>query len=132
MIEDVERFKNVTSKIEYHNEKIIEAFNLYVRLFSAIVGGAVWLSTQADPASKHGLYGWLANILVGMLTTTTTVTVIANWLAWYEFRKAEAGLVGENRVRPPSMPRSCLNEIVMVLVILTASGLFCLYNPLRL
>ena len=41
MIDDVERYKNTTKQIQCHNEKIIGSFNLFIRLYSVIVGGAI-------------------------------------------------------------------------------------------
>ncbi len=130
MIENEKRYEFVTSQIRYHNEKVIESFNLFIRLFSGIVAGAVWLSTQSDPSAKHRVIGIFAYVLVIMLMTMTSVTVIANVLQWYGYRRAESGLVGKDKVPPPTVLGSCWNEIAMLLCIISVSAVFCLFNPL--
>ena len=72
----------------------------------------------------------LSDFLIVMLTGMTSVTVIANLSAWFGYRHAETALVSEDKVPPPSIPGSCLSEIVMLLGIVTAGGVFCLFNPL--
>ena len=124
------RYQFVTGQIKYHNEKIIESFNLFIRLFTGIVVAAVWLSTQPDPSKRHSLYAFLAFVLVVMLATMTIITVIANVMAWYGYRHAETGLVGADKVSPPTVPGSCWNEIGILVCIIASSVLFCIYNPL--
>jgi hypothetical protein len=127
-ISAIKRYQFVTQQLRYHNEKIIEAFKLFIKLFSAIVGGAIWLSIQTNELSS---YGNLALALVGVLTLVTVVMVISNLMAWYGFRKAESFLVGKEKVGPPTPIRSCWTEYVMIFAMVCALTLFWCFNPLR-
>jgi len=46
MISDEKRYEFVTAQQRYTNEKIIEAFNLFIKLGSGIVAGFIWVKTQ--------------------------------------------------------------------------------------
>lgn len=41
-IDDEKRYEFITEQLRYVNEKIIEAFTLFVKLTSAIMAGIVW------------------------------------------------------------------------------------------
>ena len=120
MVSDEERYKFATSQLTYFNEKIIEAFNLFVKLTSVIAGGALWLRVQATGPS---LWPAIRPLAVGLLALCgiSTVTLVGfNLHAWWGYRRAESRLT-DKAVPPPTFPRSCRQEIVMVAVITVAT-----------
>ena len=129
MIEDAQRYGFITSQIQYHNEKMIEAFNRYVQLFSAIVGGSIWLSLQKHPVGPTH-YGLLAGALVSLLTLLTVSTIVNDLDAWFGFREAETALVGPSKLVAPHRLRSCWMQYLMLLGILAACAGFWMFNPL--
>jgi hypothetical protein len=122
------RYEFVTGRLQYHNEKIIEAFKLFIQVISAIVGGAIWLSLVKEPPKGHENYWLLADILVVCLAAMTTITVIANVIAWFGYRTAEHEL--NPKAPKPRHFWSYWNELAMLAVIVIASGLFIRFNPL--
>ena len=88
---------------------------------SAIIGGIVWLSIQTDPSDVKSklapVVPWMF-ILVGMVSI---VLIVANLIGWWGFRKAETQLVGAEAVPPPTFPRSCFSELVMIAVIVATT-----------
>lgn len=44
MVSDEKQYESVSTQVRYLNDKILESFNLYLKLFSGIVGGSIWLS----------------------------------------------------------------------------------------
>ena len=127
-ISPLERYKFVTSMIQYHNEKMIEAFKLFIQVLSAIVGGSVWLSNASGIYTRDTRYWLLADLLVICVAMMTAITVIANQIAWIKFRRAEHNL---NQSAPkPGNFWSYWNELSMLLVVGAATLLFVVFNPL--
>jgi hypothetical protein len=120
MVSDDERYKFVTSQLTYHNEKIIEAFNLFIKLTSAVAGGAIWLRVQATGPSLWPTIRPLAVGLLVLFGISAALLVGFNLHTWWGFRKAESRLTN-GAVRAPSFPGSCRQELVMVAVIIATT-----------
>jgi hypothetical protein len=73
-------------------------------------------------------YWVLADVLVACLAVLTIITVIANIVAWFGYRRAEHEL---NPKAPlPRHVQSYWNELAMLTVIVVVSALFFAFNPL--
>ena len=65
MLTDDKQYEHVSLQVRYHNDKIEGSFNPFIRLFSAVVAGAIWLSLQPGVARRAAQYALLSNLLVG-------------------------------------------------------------------
>jgi TRAP-type C4-dicarboxylate transport system permease small subunit len=138
MVSVDEEYKFVSEQTRYHNEKIIEALNLFIRLFSAIVGGSIWLSTQAHiPDAKIPSLVWLSDTTVILLTGLCCILVYENLRAWHGYRRAQSrlGSIDESgipRIPPPRRLHASRTETAMIGFMILAAILFCRFNPFTL
>jgi hypothetical protein len=122
MVSPERRYEFVTQQIRYHNEKIIQAFSLFVKLATAIVGGVVWLVFQPQegptwiPLLASGVF-----ILVGV---AVIILIAANLKAWLGYRAMECKL---NPSAPGTSWTSIISEAVMILVIFVSMVLFTVF-----
>jgi len=126
MIDTVERYKFVTSQLQYFNDKIIESFKLYIQLVTAISGGYLWLKTQSQTADTLTWARVAAPALMIFVGLTIILLIIVNLSSWWGYRKAESNLLG-GVVPTPVFPKSARQELVMIVVIITTSGLGAWY-----
>jgi hypothetical protein len=115
MVSEDKEFEYVTSQIVKHVQRSVDAFKLFTQLFSAIVGGSIWLSTQRNvsPAAAK-TYSHLSGWLVVLVTVIASVMIIDNYRVWYGFRLAQSRLVPT--VPPPKL-KSTMTAALMVLCI---------------
>jgi hypothetical protein len=120
--------------IAERNRNALDAFKLFISLYSAIVGGAIWISTQATnfPAS----YGTLSSVIVALVTVVAVILVVEAKRGWWGYRKAQSELVGRNadgkyRIPLPTAFPTVLTEGAMVACMLLACGFFIRFNPLQ-
>jgi hypothetical protein len=67
---------------------------MFVQLFSAIVGGAIWLSSQPTVTSEASkIYINLSNVLVSLVTLIASVMVFEDYRIWWGYRIAQSKLV---------------------------------------
>jgi hypothetical protein len=111
-----ERYRFVTSQLSYFNEKIIEAFNLFIKLLTAIVGGVIWLRLQTDLGTVWIQIRGIVIGLVMLVGLSSILLVIFNLSSWWGFRKAESFLLN-GKIPPPVFPKSARQELLMMLVI---------------
>ena len=130
-INDQKRYEFITEQLRYVNEKIIEAFTLFVKLTTAIIAGIVWLLTQSLKDETRLLIGSFIPWLFLLLAATSILLIIINLRSWWGYRKAESTLVGVNKVPNPKFPRSCSGEIVMIGVIIVVFFVAWICNPLK-
>lgn len=132
MIDELNRYHNITKMLVYLNEKIIESFNFFIKIFTAIIGGYLWLSIQSNSQDlKRNIAIYIQLILIAVCALTL-VRVWANLKSWWGFRKAESQLVGIDKVPYPKIPNSCLSEILMCLIIIIATIIaFLLINSIK-
>jgi hypothetical protein len=122
--------------IAERNRNALDAFKLFISLYSAIVGGSIWLSIQADKnSSSYSSYGWLSNGAVALLTIVAVVLVFEAKRGWWGYRKAQSKLVGKTadgnyRIPLPKLFPTALTEGVMVLSMVAAGVGFIMFNPL--
>ena len=134
-IKPEKRYEVVTSSARYHNEKIIEAFQLFIKLTTAVIAGVVYLALSGLEIDKLNSLAWVAVVAEGLICLVCVTIMIANIRAWWGFRIAESELVGKISdgtyiVSKPKFPRSCLAELVMIFVVILTFVVFVFVNPI--
>jgi hypothetical protein len=127
MVGDEKQYEFVSGQVRYHNEKIIESFEFFIKVFTTVVGGSIWLSMQKDVATKFGAYQTLSNSVVSVITIVAVIRVLENLRAWHGYRNAQCRL--EPSIPKPKPIRASVSEAVMVLGMITAAVLFVRFNP---
>ncbi|RJP49180.1 MAG: hypothetical protein C4586_07805 [Anaerolineaceae bacterium] len=115
-----ERYRFVTSQLSYFNEKTIEAFNLYIKLITAIAGGVIWLRLQIDWGTVWIQIRGIVVALILLVGFASILLVIFNLSSWWGFRKAESFLL-KGKIPPPVFPKSARQELLIMLVIATSA-----------
>ena len=125
-------YEFLTSQAAIRSDRSIDAFKLFVQMFSAIVGGCIWLSiAQKSAQSARVEYVLLTNVAVAILFVVVTAMVGDNLRSWYSYRKQIAALGTGVGFSKPNMFSSALSEAAMLLGAFVACGLFIAFNPLR-
>jgi hypothetical protein len=138
MVTDDKQYEFVSKQVRYHNEKIIGAFKLFIQLFSAIIGGTIWLSLQPHITATRALsYAHISDILVTVLALFSSLWVFENLRAWHGYRGAQHRLGGLDAHGKPKIPaprllRASVSEAAMILIIAAATFLFWRFNPFTL
>jgi hypothetical protein len=127
MVSEEKQYEFVSEQVRYFNEKIIESFNFFIKVFSAVAGGSIWLSMQKDYAGKFSSYLTLSNSIVVLITVIAVIRVIENLRAWHGYRNAQCRL--DFRIPTPRPFRASVLEALMVVGMITAAVLFWVYNP---
>jgi hypothetical protein len=127
-------FVFVTEHVEWLNERIIATYNSFWRLYSAIVGGSIWLSLQPGLfAAKSHVYAVISTITVVGLALVSCSLIVENVRSWRGYRLTlhELSLdeVGAHRMPKPHTLRRSASEVVMMLAMVVAAGLFGWFNP---
>jgi hypothetical protein len=129
MIAEEKQYEYVTGQLNYHNDKIIDAFNQFVKLVSAIIAGGVWIFTQQLVKETKVLIGKIALWLILLVCVNSVMLILLNLRAWWGYRRHLTNLVGTETVPPPRFPRSCFSELVMISVIVVTTLLLFIYLP---
>lgn len=136
MIEDDQHYIFVCSQVRYFTEKIGASFEFFVKLYSAILGGTIWLSVQPGiTAEKSAKFLVTSDALVIGLTLLSCFKLWESVRAWRGYRFAQVRLTGvdeEGRPKtpPPEVWPTHLEEVVVTIAMVAAAVLYCLFNPL--
>lgn len=123
------QYNFLTSECRYKNEKIIEAFNLFMKLATSIVAGVFfldWKMAADDPKRcklSHGADAFF--LLVGI---SMVFLILNNLRSWRGYRKEVSRLV--TNVPAPKGPFWFSSEALMCVVIALACAGFLIFNPL--
>jgi hypothetical protein len=127
MVSKDKEFEYVTSQIIKHVERSVDAFKMFAQLFSAIVGGSIFLSTQPGISSEATkTYSHLSEGLVILVTFIASIMIFEDYRAWFGFRTAQSKLVPD--VPKPRL-RSTISGVVMIVCMIVGCGLFWWFNP---
>jgi succinate dehydrogenase hydrophobic anchor subunit len=130
MVSKDKEFEYVTSQIIKHIERSVDAFKMFIQLFSAIVGGAIWLSSQPTvTAESSKAYLNLSNVLMLLVTLIASVMVFENYRVWWGYRIAQSTLVPH--VRKPRWT-GVTTGVVMIVCMVAGCILFWRFNPFSL
>ncbi len=135
MISAEKQYDFITSQIAARLKEARDAFKLFIQIFTAIVGGSVWLATteKIQPAAKSQ-YAILSSLVVVVVAIAMIVMVLDALRGWYANRKAQVLLGGLDdngrpNIPPPRIPPSGVSEMAMIATMIIASSGFCLFNP---
>lgn len=125
-VSKAERYKVVTTQMQYFNEKIIEAFKLHIQLVTAITGGYIWL--RSNPSALQTTQWIQTAIPALMLFIGFTISLLIgfNLSTWWGYRMAESKILN-GIVPPPVFPKSARQEIIMIVVVIASSGIGAWY-----
>ena len=127
---DEKRYEFVTAQCRYCNEKIIESFNLFIKLVTGIVGGMIFLDLNLavnDP--KRGTYLNASTVLIVLIGVSTLFQVWRYQISWWGYRIAEIKITAEAPALRKWWSRS--SEISMTIAVIATPLCFWYFNPLR-
>ncbi len=128
-IPEEKQYEYLTHHLEYLNEKIIESFELFIKLTTAIVGGVFfihWKLASNDP--RRGSFVKMSNLLLWLVGSSAILLILDNLRAWRAYRKT----LSEQYPDIPSYSPFwwLLSEAIMCFVIVITCILFSCNNPL--
>ena len=128
-VSDDKLYEELKTHLRYLNEKMIQAFEMYIKVATAIVGGSFFLHMKL-PAndSQRKLMSDGANALMILVGVGMTIIIINNLLSWHSYRKTLSDNFSEIHFK--RSPGTWLVEILMCILILTTSFGFFAFNPL--
>lgn len=120
-------FNWLTSQIAAHREMPMPAFGLFIQTYSAIVGGSIWLSYEKGlAAAARGRFIVLTDVAVIILAATISVLVWESWRGWKSYRTTHSEILG---IAPPKAFLAGRIWFAMIIAMVMAAAVFCLYNP---
>lgn len=124
-VSEKERYEVVARQIAYHNDQIIDSFKRFAKLTVLIVAGWAWVLVHHLDADLKARLTFAARLAFSLVGIVSVITIIANVVAWRDYRIVESRLVGSS-LAEPQFPKSYVTEIVMLLVIVVACiGAYC-------
>jgi hypothetical protein len=132
------QFDSVSTHIRYLNDKMLEAYYSFVRVFIAIVGGSFWLSFQPRLTPINAVsYARLSVGLLCFISLMATIMILENLRGWHGYRKRQSFLAGlddggQRRIPLPRPVHASRVEICMLLSIWIATCAFWYWNPFGL
>jgi hypothetical protein len=127
MVSKDKEFEYVTSQIIKHVERSVDAFKMFAQLFSAIVGGTIWLSMQSNVSLEATkIYAYLSGGLAMLVVFIAVFMIHEDYRAWRGFREAQSKLVPH--VKKPSWHAE-KTAYAMIACMIIAGGAFCWFNP---
>jgi len=130
---DVE-YTHVSAITKYKSDLIHGAFDQFIKIFTAIVGGSIWLSRQNDlTAVARENFRTLSNATVTLLVLYTAFSVLDDFRSWYGYRE-RLTIIGEHaevqpKIKPANIWTAAIKPIGMVVAVLTALHFFWRFNP---
>lgn len=125
---DVE-YKELRTHLRFLNDKINEAFSLFIKLATAIIGGEFFLHWKlaTDDSQRHLLASGL-NALLIVVGIAMSLIILNTLFTWCSYRKTLSE-------RFPEIPfsiglRTFIAELLMVIIIIVTIIGFTIYNPL--
>jgi len=123
------QYENLTTHLRYLNDQMLGAFNHFITLASAIIGGSLYVhvTLAADDSRRENL-GHLATALLSLVGIGCIVLILTNLFAWLRYRETLSAVF-------PEIPASWswtawfAEALMCVLIVLTCVG-FGFLNPL--
>jgi len=128
-ISDDKQYEEFKTHLRYLNDKMIEAFNLFIKLSTAIVGGTFFLHLKLeanDPQRLHIATG--TDALMLLVAIGMTLVVINNLRAWHSYRSTLSKLFPEIPKRTKFW--SWFTEVLMCVLMIGVAWGFHALNPL--
>jgi hypothetical protein len=125
----------LTEHIRDRNDGIMNAFKLFVQMYSLVVGGTMLLRLEYG-AQILPSFVWISDALAALIFLMSSVMILENVRSWYEYRTVLSNVAGRNRkgeriIPLPRMAKATKAEFIMLCVMALALALFFIFNPLR-
>lgn len=129
ILSDEQKFDNVTTNLRYYNDKIIESFKLYITLAIAVIGGVFYLDINLC-ATDDRRYSFqnVAIVLIVFISLNAMIQICNYLRSWWNYRKDLSILLPW--LSKPSVPKHCLHEILMVIIVYVICLSFIILIPL--
>jgi len=121
-------YEYLTDHLDYLNDKIIDAFKLFIKLATAITGGLFYLSFS-DHNNLNKAY--LVSMSDGLFLAVSICAIFLIWSNLDCWRKYRVTLYNKYQGIPPIRKDWGRNETMMILIIILLSGIFLCFNPLN-
>jgi hypothetical protein len=130
MVSDEKQYEFITSRISDLSNDTIAGLKLFIPMYSAILGGSIWLKLQLRQQSVPASYKYLSDSLVSLLTLVCIYIVIDNLWAWWKYRNQLCRLTRRSHFpAPPPHWSSAIIEGVICVAMAIACGMFIWFNP---
>lgn len=129
MIGDDKQYEYIGSVITDRLDRVRDAFKLFLQLFSGIVGGSIWLSTQQISPAAREFYVLVSDALVILVVFVTGTMVYEALRGWWGYREALAELTYESHPAPRPKLRAVVAEVAMLVGMVAAAGIYVCSNP---
>ena len=118
MIEKIDHYKVVCSRIDHFANRNVETYKLFIQLALATTGGFFWLSTLPNRDKIEHLLP-LGRWIIPFLAAVTALQIYSDYRSWLGYRKAEATLLERDDLQP-KFPRSGRFEMMRIRTVLLA------------
>lgn len=116
---DQERYKRICAQISYYTDRMDRAFNRFVQLSIATIGGFIWLKTQ--PMAKAADYLFpVVRWIIPFLAFVTVLEIAADWRSWHGYREAEAKILERPELDPTFPIAGRLEGVRIIIMIVVA------------
>jgi fumarate reductase subunit C len=131
MISDEKQYEFITRQIGDLARATHDGLKLFLPMFSAIVGGSIWLRLQSKEKAP---YEYLTDALVIMLTVVCIAITLTNLKAWWGYRRKLSEITAKTKYPAPKpvLFPSALIEMIMCLAMLATCAIFVFFNPFKL
>jgi hypothetical protein len=116
---DQEHYKRICTQISYYTERMDRAFNRFVQLSIATIGGFIWLKTQPMAKAAEDLFP-VVHWIIPFLAFVTVLEILADWRSWFGYREEEARVLGRPNLKPTFPIAGRLEGIRIIVVIIVA------------
>ncbi|MES2834624.1 MAG: hypothetical protein V4707_07965 [Pseudomonadota bacterium] len=132
---DVQELEYICSQIKECSSRLDRAYEIFIQLCVAIVGGSIWLSIQDGIEQQQALwFSWLSTLAMFGLASLSTAMMLGQLFAWRRFRVTLSDLRGRNEdgshrvALPPRFPLG-LHHMAMIVSVWAIAVGFALFNP---
>lgn len=129
MISDEKQYEFIGSMLKDRLDRGRDALRLFLQLFSAIVGGSIWLSIQDITPAARVAYERASNALIVLLIVVTGAMIWRATAGWWGYRQKLSEFQFENHPAPPPKYVAILAEALMLICMVVAGGFFIYFNP---
>ena len=135
---DQEHYAFLNSQMRFRTEQIQGKFDLFIKIFSAVVAGSVWLSYQGELTPEaRDKFALVSLLLVWWIALLNSAMILSHDAAWIGYRRAvvEHGpryADGSPKVPPINLAFHKRVEFMMVAGMLAAALAFSIFNPFSL
>lgn len=135
---DQEHYAFLNSQLRFRTEQVQGKFDLFIKIFSAVVAGSVWLSYQGDlTPGARAKFGLVSMLLVWWMTILCSAMILSHDGAWRGYRHAVVKHGPRYPDGTPKVPELTQKlhmrvELMMVFGMLIAAIAFTLFNPFTL